>query len=148
GLLRCRRCGRKLMVRYTGRALDVLRYCCHRGQLDQGEPKCIAFGGIPVDEALGREVMRVVQPAAMEAAVLAAQQARLQRDEVREALERDLEAARYEAQRAQKQFDAVDPENRLVADELERRWNQALLRVRELEQRIGEQGGEVTLAGS
>ena len=142
GLLRCRRCGRKLTVRYTGSAHRVLRYCCHRGHLDQGEPRCIAFGGIPVDEAVGREVVRVVQPGAVEAAVLAAGQAGLRRDEVRAALERDLEAGRYEAQRARKQYDAVDPENRLVADELERRWNQALLRVRELEQRIEEQRGE------
>jgi hypothetical protein len=47
-----------------------------------------------------------------------------------------LEAARYAAQRAQKQYDAADPENRLVAEELERRWNQALQRVAEVEQRI------------
>jgi hypothetical protein len=52
------------------------------------------------------------------------------------ALKRDLEAARYAAQRAQKQYDHADPENRLVADELERRWNVALQRVRELETRI------------
>jgi hypothetical protein len=58
------------------------------------------------------------------------------RDEVLEALRRDLEAARYAAQRAQKQYDHADPENRLVADELERRWNVALQRVRELETRI------------
>ncbi len=150
GLLRCRRCGRKLTVRYTGRRHDMLRYCCQRGQLDQGEPKCIAFGGIPVDEALGREVMRVVQPAAVEAAVLAARHANRQGDEVRAALERDLEAARYEAQRARKQYDAVDPENRLVADELERRWEQALLRVRALEQRLaGEQSeGERDLSAT
>jgi DNA invertase Pin-like site-specific DNA recombinase len=142
GLLRCRRCGRKLTVHYTGNHYKFLRYCCVRGRLDQGEPTCISFGGIPVDEALGREVMRVVQPAAVEVAVLAAQQASQQRDEVLTALERDLEAARYEAQRARKQYDAVDPENRLVADELERRWNQALLHVREMEQRIGKQQGE------
>jgi DNA invertase Pin-like site-specific DNA recombinase len=136
GLLRCRRCGRKLTVRYTGRQHTMLRYCCHRGHLDQGEPKCIAFGGIPVDEALGREVVQLVQPGAVQAAVLAAQQASRQGDEVRAALERDLQAAQYEVHRARKQYDAVDPENRLVADELERRWNQALLRVRELEQRL------------
>ncbi len=62
-----------------------------------------------------------------------------QQDGVRAAFERDLEAARYEAKRAQKQYDAVDPENRLVADELERRWNAALAQVRALEQRIQEQ---------
>jgi DNA invertase Pin-like site-specific DNA recombinase len=136
GLIRCRRCGRKLTVRYTGRQHEMLRYCCHRGHMDQGEPKCIAFGGIPVDEALGREVVRLVQPGAVQAAALAAQQTNRQRDEVRAALDRDLQAAQYEARRARKQYDAVDPENRLVADELEGRWNQALLRVRELEQRI------------
>jgi DNA invertase Pin-like site-specific DNA recombinase len=141
GLLRCRRCGRKLTVHYTGCAHRVLRYGCLRGRLDQGEPTCITFGGILVDEAVEREVIRVVQPAAVEAAVLAAQQTAQQHDEVRAALERDLEAARYEALRARKQYDAVDPENRLVADELERRWNQALVRVRELEQRIEEQHG-------
>ena len=52
------------------------------------------------------------------------------------ALEDDLTAARYAAQRAQQQYDAADPENRLVADELERRWNRALEQARELEQRI------------
>jgi hypothetical protein len=66
------------------------------------------------------------------------QEAERQQDDVRQALGRDLEAARYEAQRAGKQFDAVDPDNRLVTDELERRWNQALERVRELEQRLDE----------
>jgi DNA invertase Pin-like site-specific DNA recombinase len=140
GLLRCRRCGRKLTVRYTGRQHDALRYCCVRGWLDQGEPKCIAFGGVAVDEEVGRQVLEVVRPAALEAAVLASQQEQQQRDDVREALKRDLEAARYSADRARKQFDACDPDNRLVADELERRWNAALQRVRSLEQRLGEQG--------
>lgn len=138
GLLRCRRCGRKLAVHYTGNHHGFLRYCCVRGRLDQGEPKCITFGGIPVDAAIGRQILRVVQPAAVEAAVLASQEAKRQQDDVRQALQRDLEAARYEAQRARKQFDAVDPENRLVADELERRWNHALERVCQLEQRLGE----------
>ena len=62
------------------------------------------------------------------------------RDEVLETLRRDLEAARYAAQRVQKQYDHADPENRLVADELERRWNVALQRVRELETRIDQHG--------
>ena len=58
------------------------------------------------------------------------------RDEVLEALQRDLEAARYAANRARKQYDASDPENRLVAAELEQRWNRALERVQELDERI------------
>lgn len=141
GLLRCRQCGRKLIVHYTGRDHDVLRYSCRRGRLDNGGPACISFGGIPVDQAIGGEVLRVVQPAAIEAAVLAAQAETSQQDEVLEALKRDLEAGQYAARRAFKQYDATDPENRLVADELESRWNQALVRVRELELRIEEHMG-------
>jgi DNA invertase Pin-like site-specific DNA recombinase len=136
GLLRCRRCGRKLTVRYTGRDHDMLRYACVRGWMDQGEPKCIAFGGVAVDDEIGRQVQQVVGSAAVEAAVLASQQEQQQHDEVRAALERDLQAARYAAGRAGKQFDACDPDNRLVADELERRWNAALDQVRALEQRL------------
>jgi DNA invertase Pin-like site-specific DNA recombinase len=136
GLLRCRRCGRKLAVSYTGNHHDVLRYECRRGWLDSGEPRCIGFGGMPVDETIAQEVLRVVQPAAVEAAVLASEEEARKQDEVLEAWGRDLEAARYAAQRAQKQYDAADPENRLVADELERRWNQALQQVREIELRI------------
>jgi len=136
GLLRCRRCGRKLTVLYTGNQHSVLRYECRRGWLDNGEPRCIGFGGMPVDETLAQEVLRVAQPAAVEAAILASEEEARKQDEVLEALGRDLEAARYGAQRAQKQYDAADPENRLVADELERRWNQALQRVKEIERQI------------
>lgn len=136
GLLRCRRCGRKLTVLYTGNHHDVLRYVCHRGWLDSGEPRCIGFGGMSVDETIAKEVLRVVQPAAVEAARLASEEEAHKQDEVLEAWNRDLEAARYAAHRAQKQYDAADPENRLVADELERRWNQALQRVQEIELRI------------
>ena len=136
GLLRCRRCGRKLTVWYTGNAHNVLRYACHRGALDNREPRCISFGGVLVDAAMAKEVLRVVQPAAVDAAVIASEGAARQQDEVLDAWKRDLEAARYVAQRAQKQYDAADPDNRLVADELERRWNQALQRVHEIEGRI------------
>lgn len=136
GLLRCRRCGHKLTVRYTGNRHDVLRYSCWRGFLDNGEPRCIAFGGVPADEAIGREVLRVVQPAAIEAAILASEEQAQKSDQVLAALQRDLEAAQYAARRAQKQFDAADPDNRLVADELERRWNQALQRVQNVQEQI------------
>ena len=136
GLLHCRRSGRRMMVHYTGRDHDVLRYACHRGHLDNGEPRCIGFGGIPVDTAIAEQLLRVVTPKAMEAAVLASRQEAERQDDVLRALEHDLQAAGYEAARAQKQYDAADPENRLVADELERRWNRALERIHELHSRI------------
>ena len=71
GLLRCRRCGRRLTVWYTGATHNVLRYACHRGALDNGDPRCISFGGLVVDAAMAKEVLRVVQPAAIDAAVVA-----------------------------------------------------------------------------
>jgi len=136
GLLHCRRCGHKLLVNYTGSEHDVVRYHCRRGWLDKGEPTCIGFAGLAVDEAVTKEILRVVQPAAIEAATMASLEQSRRVDEVVAALQRDLQAARYSAQRAQNQYDLADPANRLVADELERRWNQALLRVREVESQI------------
>lgn len=104
-----------------------------RGWLDKGEPRCIAFGGLRVDDAIEAAILKVAGPGA----IAADRQAATQRDEVREALARDLEAARYGADRAFRQYDAIDPTNRLVAGELKLRWNRALARVSEAETRIG-----------
>jgi hypothetical protein len=136
GLVRCRRCGRKLTVRYTGTRHDIPRYSCWRGLLDNGEPRCIAFGGLRVDDAIEDALLQVVEPAATAAAVEAEAPAVTRRDQVRDALTRDLEAARYGADRAFRQYDAADPQNRLVAADLELRWNGALARVGEIESKI------------
>ncbi|MGH7081907.1 MAG: recombinase family protein, partial [Acetobacteraceae bacterium] len=136
GLIRCRRCGRKLTVRYTGAKHNIPRYSCWRGLLDNGEPRCIAFGGLRVDDAIEEALLLVVEPGAIAAAAEAEAQAAGRRDQVRDALSRDLEAARYAADRAFRQYDAADPANRLVAAELEARWNQALIRVGEIESKI------------
>lgn len=138
GLLRCRRCGRKIMVAYTGNGPYVLRYVCHRSALDNGEPPCITFAGLGLDESISREIVTVLEPAAIEAAALAAEKETLQQEEILSVLKRELEAARYSARRAEKQYEATDPDNRLVASELERRWNDALQKVQHLEMRIEE----------
>lgn len=136
GVLRCRRCGRMLRVYYKGPDGDVVRYACPRAHLDNKEARCVAFSGATVDAAVAAQLLRVVQPAAIEAAILATQQQTQARSEVLAALRRDLEAARYRAQRAERQYEATDPQNRLVAQELERRWNVALQEVQALESRI------------
>ena len=136
GLIRCRRCGRKLTLRYTGAKHDIPRYSCSRGWLDNGEPRCIAFGGLRVDDAIEAAILKVVEPSAIAAAIEADAREATRRDEVRDALVRDLEAMRYAADRAFRQYDATDPANRLVAAELELRWNRALTRVGEIETRI------------
>src|SRR5205823_105769 len=89
-----------------------------------------------VDDAVGREILEVIRPGAIEAELSASGDERRAQDSLLGALRTELEAARYGADRAAKQFDGVDPENRLVADELERRWNAALERVGEIEERI------------
>jgi DNA invertase Pin-like site-specific DNA recombinase len=136
GLLRCRRCGQKLRAAYSGPQGDIPRYQCDRGVMETREPRCISFGGRQADASMVAETLRVVQPAAIEAAMLAADRGQAAQDDVVHALELDLKAARYEAERARQRYDAVDPANRLVADELESRWNGALARVRALEQRL------------
>jgi DNA invertase Pin-like site-specific DNA recombinase len=136
GLLRCSRCGRKLIVQYTGVKGQIPRYACVRGRLDYGEPNCIAFGGLRVDDVVEAALLTVLKPAAVQAARAAEAQAEAHRDEAREAMVRDLEAAQYAADRAFRQYDAADPENRFVAGGLEARWNRTLIRVAEFEKRI------------
>ena len=104
--------------------------------MDNGEPRCIAFGGLRVDDAIEDALLTVVGPGAIAAAVAAEKEANWQRDQVREALQRDIEAARYSSDRAFRQYNAADPANRLVAGELEARWNTALARVAEVEGKI------------
>jgi DNA invertase Pin-like site-specific DNA recombinase len=136
GLIRCRRCGRKLTLRYSGARHQIPRYSCSRGWMDNGEPRCIAFGGLRVDDAIEKALLAVVGPGAIAAATAAEKETSQRRDQVREALNRDLEAVRYAADRAFQQYDAADPANRLVAGELEARWNKALARVAEVEGKI------------
>ncbi len=139
GLLRCGRCGRKLMVGYSGKNAAVPRYLCHRARLDQMAPKCISFGGLSVDQAVAEEILKVVRPCAVEAARLAVSQEALRRQERIQALSMELEAAHYAAELARRRYNAMDPDNRLVAGELERRWDEALQKVRELGRKL-EQG--------
>jgi DNA invertase Pin-like site-specific DNA recombinase len=133
GLLRCRRCGRKLHVTYSGAKGDVPRYSCRGAMINHGEGKCLSFGGLALDRALEHEVLHALEPAAIEAAIKMANQVGDEDDQKQKALRLELQQATYEAQRARRQFDAVDPENRLVAAELEKRWNAALARVAALE---------------
>ena len=138
GLLRCRRCGQKLTVHYSGSKSDIPRYVCATGRLDPQERTCISFGGLRVDDTVEEALLAVVQPAAAEAALAAEAQARTRRDQVREVLGRDLEAARYAADRAFRQYNVADPENRLITRELEARWERALKHAEEVERRIAD----------
>lgn len=147
GVLRCRRCGRMLRVYYKGNEGNFVRYACSRIELDTKEARCIAFSGATVDPAVARELLRVVEPAAIEAAVLASEQEAQVHSEVVAALRRDLEAASYRVLRAQRQYESTDPDNRLVARELEHRWNLALEEKQAIELRIAEESGAAAPSG-
>jgi DNA invertase Pin-like site-specific DNA recombinase len=129
GLLRCARCGKKLRVRYD----HTYRYECVGAFNQLAAARCITFGGMRVDRVLAREVLDRLQPLGVEAALAAIEARGQQRSEKKVQLELALQQARYEAARVQRQYDAADPENRLVTGELERRWNERLLAVRDLE---------------
>ncbi len=131
GLLRCGRCGRRLHVRYWGKHGTASRYLC-KGDFDAGGRYCLAFGGSSVDRRLGSEVLKVLAPVGVEASLEAIAHWGSEAVERRQALARQLEQFEYEAQRAFEQYDAVDARQRLVAAELERRWNAKLEQVEQL----------------
>src|SRR4051794_37827937 len=102
------------------------------------------LAGLRVDDAIEAAILKVVEPSAIAAAIEADAREAARRDEVRDALIRDLEAMRYTADRAFRQYDAADPANRLVAAELETRWNRALLQVADIEAKIAEHDAATT----
>ena len=138
GLVRCGRCGRMMRVFYGSRAGHAHRYQC-RGNIDTAGGKiCIGAGGIRVDRAVAGQILEAVSGHAIEAAIVAAERCRTTDHDVHRALTKEWEAARYEASLAARRYELVDPAKRLVARELEARWNSALERVDQLEQRIGD----------
>jgi len=136
GLLRCGHCGRRLLVSYNGTKGDIGRYHCDATRSNPAAAPCISFGALRVDQAVGVEIVRLLQPLGVEAAVQAITDCEHQTGEKQRQLELALEQARYEAARARRQYDAVDPDNRLVAGQLERRWNAALAAVDMLEKEL------------
>lgn len=136
GLLRCRRCGRKLHVTYSGYRSSLARYACRLGNAMHGVAPCITLGARRPDAAIAAEILVAVQPLAVEAAVVAAQDVTDSLDERRRALELERQQAEYEVKLAARRYEAVDPDNRLVAAELEARWNAALVRLHDCEVRL------------
>jgi DNA invertase Pin-like site-specific DNA recombinase len=136
GLARCGRCGRMLHVFYGMRSGHAHRYQCRGDGTHVGSGLCLGIGGVGVDHAVAAHIMEAVSPLAIDAAIHAADRAMTADDDVRQAVRRELEEARYEASLAARRYDVVDPAKRLVARELESRWNTALERVAQLEQRL------------
>ncbi len=103
---------------------------------NHGAARCISISGLSIDAAISNEVLRVLKPFGIEAALKAIEAQSSTTTAAGRQLELSLQQARYEAAHARRQYDAVDPANRLVAGELERRWNEALQAVAKLEREI------------
>jgi len=138
GLMRCGRCGRMMRVFYGQAKGNAHRYQCRGDDAHVGAGLCIGIGGVRIDRAVALQILEAVSDRAVEAAIFASDQVERSRKEVAVAVERELEAARYDASLASRRYELVDPAKRHVARELEARWNGALERVVELERRIEE----------
>src|SRR2546430_8433065 len=135
GLLRCGHCGRKLHVRYWGGTGTNARYLC-KGDYDDGGQYCIGFGGALVDRKLSDELLKVISRFGVEASLRAIEELSAGDAAQRAALSSKREQLEYEVKKAFEQYDAVDARNRLVAGELERRWNEKLEEVETTKQRL------------
>jgi len=136
GLLSCGRCGRRLMVSYSGRPPGQPVYRCDRPNLMLGLPRCFTFGGLRVDAAVANELLRAVAPMAIVAAAEAERRYMETRDEQQRVIELELQQARYEASLAERRYAACDPDNRLIAAQLEKSWETSLRRVESCEARL------------
>ncbi len=131
GLLRCGHCGAKLLTQYPGST--VIRYQCSGSLLHRDLACCVMFGGLRADRAVSEQLLQALTPLGIEAALEAMETLQGASHERIRQKRLALDQARYEVTRARRQYDAVDPANRLVAAELERRWNQALTTEAELD---------------
>ncbi len=124
-LASCARCGRRMTVTYAG-AERHYAYVCDRMQLDYGLGRCQHIAGAAIDAFVSSQVLAALQPAALALSLEAAQHLEQDRAEVDRVWQQRVERAAYEAERAGRQYRLVEPENRLVARQLEREWEAQL----------------------
>jgi excisionase family DNA binding protein len=148
GLLRCGHCGAKLLAQYP--RPHVIRYQCSGYILNRDQACCVMFGGLRADRLVSEQLLQCLAPLGLGAAMEAIEALQGASDDRVQQKRLALEHARYEVAHARRQYDAVDPANRLVAAELERRWNQALTTEAQLEAELTslQQGRERPLSDS
>jgi hypothetical protein len=148
-LARCGRCGGPMVADRTHEARGP-RYTCDPRHHEAGGSACQSVTAIPVDRLIGSLVLDAVSPAGLELSLRVAESAGRDRDRLRAVWRQKIERATYEADRARRQYDAAEPENRLVARELERRWEEALAAKRQVEEDFArfeaDQGREMSAA--
>jgi hypothetical protein len=134
GLVICGRCGRQMSVSYPDRS--NARFTCDGARNHWGEPQCQALAARPLESLVARQVLIALQPAALELSLTAAEQIEGERQRLERHQRQSVERAQYEAERAWRQYTAVEPEHRLVARELEQRWEATLQQQRAAEEAL------------
>jgi hypothetical protein len=136
GVLLCGHCGRRLAVAYCGRPPGQPVYRCERPNQQLGRPRCLSIGAKRVDAAVAAELLQALSPMAIEAAVQAEQQYVERQSEQQRMVDLEMQQALYEAKLAERRYAACDPDNRLIAAQLEKSWELALQRVQVSETRL------------
>lgn len=130
GLLVCGRCGHRMLVGYgtTGGASGkrTLRYSCQRDAIDYGAEKCQSLSGAVLESFVVERLLQAVSPASLELSLASTKDIERERKQLDDHWQQRLTRSRYEVEQTRRQYAAVDPEHRLVARELERRWDEAI----------------------
>jgi DNA invertase Pin-like site-specific DNA recombinase len=128
GLVVCGRCGRHMLVGYgnTTSATKTLRYSCQRDAIDYGAETCQSLSGAALESFVIERLLQAVSPASLELSLAASEDIERERKQLDNHWQQRLTRSRYEVEQARRQYAAVDPEHRLVARELERRWDESL----------------------
>ena len=135
GLISCARCGRRLSVVYTGRYPRAL-YRCDKPNLQLGQRRCFSLPGKRIDETIAADMLRALTPMAIAAAEEAERMLRDEDKDRRRIAELELQQATYDASLAERRYAACDPDNRLIAAQLEKAWEAALQRVERCRQQL------------
>lgn len=127
GLVVCGHCGRRMLVSYaSASAPKTLRYRCQHELLEYRTGRCQSLSGTILESFVVERLLQAVSPASLELSLVATEEIERERKQLDDHWQQRLARARYEVEQARRQYAAVDPENRLVARELERRWEEAL----------------------
>ena len=134
GIVRCGRCGKRMSISYVNRSSP--RLTCDAARNQWGERQCQALGADQLERLVVSQVLLALEPASLELSLAAADQVESERKRIQQHHQQDVERASYECERARRAYSQVEPEHRLVARELERRWEAALTAKREAEEAL------------
>jgi len=126
GLATCGKCGRRLKVYYQGKNSSPGYYCAANNIVEGRAKHCMRVGGVKIDTVVANAFLNAITPAAMDAILLAEKNIETEHDAALDQWRLQIERLQYEADKAERRFQAVDPENRLVARTLEKQWETCL----------------------